>query len=85
MCRCRMHRDTKHRGWNLHAIAALVQAVRTQENNLPGPPKGAPSLSGYRTAALSAACVSYTCASVSSMCSIAAAWGSVSMPSKEGP
>ena len=43
MCRCRMHRDTEHRGRDMHATAALVQAVRSQENDISGPPKGGPS------------------------------------------
>ena len=42
MCRRRVHRDTEHGGWNMHAAAALVQALRPQEDYLPGPPKGPP-------------------------------------------
>ena len=85
MCRCRMHRDTEHRGWNLHATAALVQAVRSQKNNLPGPPKGAPSLSWCSTAAFSTACLSCICANKGPMCSIAASGGSVTAANKGWP
>ena len=42
-CRCRVHRDTEHRGRNMHATATLVQALRPQENHLPRPPKGPPA------------------------------------------
>ena len=69
----------------MHTAAALVQALRSQENHLPGPPKGAPSYSQCQTDALSNACLSCISATEGSMRSVIASQISLTVPGKDGP